>query len=104
MYSKGKDALKPLVFALIENLTPKEHELVFYDERIEKLPDDVCNIDIDLKKVDYIASAGLRVLVAANKLMAKRGGSIRLLNLCDEVWSVFGMTGLSEVFVIEQRQ
>ena len=38
MYSKGKDALKPLVFAVIERLTPKEHELVFYDERIENVP------------------------------------------------------------------
>ncbi|MCR4658422.1 MAG: radical SAM protein [Lachnospiraceae bacterium] len=45
MYSKGKDALKPLVFALIEKLTPPSFELVFYDERIEKLPD---TLDADL--------------------------------------------------------
>ncbi|MCR5733515.1 MAG: radical SAM protein, partial [Lachnospiraceae bacterium] len=45
MYSKGKDALKPLVFALIEKLTPPEHELIFYDERIETLPD---TLDADI--------------------------------------------------------
>ena len=45
MYSKGKDALKPLVFAVIERLTPPEHELVFYDERIENVPD---NLDADV--------------------------------------------------------
>ncbi len=45
MYSKGKDALKPLVFALIEKLTPPEHELIFYDERIEALPD---SLDVDI--------------------------------------------------------
>lgn len=39
MYSKGKDALKPLVFAVIKSLTPERHEIVFYDERIENLPD-----------------------------------------------------------------
>lgn len=45
MYSKGKDALKPLIFALIEKLTPPEHEITFYDERIENLPE---NIDADI--------------------------------------------------------
>ncbi|MCR4738878.1 MAG: radical SAM protein [Lachnospiraceae bacterium] len=45
MYSKGRDALKPLVFALIEKLTPPEHELIFYDERIEALPD---TLDADI--------------------------------------------------------
>ncbi|RKM61439.1 radical SAM protein [Butyrivibrio sp. CB08] len=39
MYSKGKDALKPLVFAVIKSLTPDRHDIVFYDERIENLPD-----------------------------------------------------------------
>lgn len=39
MYSKGKDALKPLVFSVIEECTPKEVDIVFYDERIEKLPE-----------------------------------------------------------------
>lgn len=38
MYSKGKDALKPLIFAIIEQLTPKKHNIVFFDERIETLP------------------------------------------------------------------
>ena len=45
MYSKGKDALKPLIFAVIEKLTPPGHELVFYDERIENVPD---NLEADV--------------------------------------------------------
>ena len=45
MYSKGKDALKPLVFAVIQKLTSKEHELVFYDERIENVPE---SLDADI--------------------------------------------------------
>lgn len=39
MYSKGKDALKPLIFPIIEAVTPEDVEVTFYDERIEKLPD-----------------------------------------------------------------
>ncbi len=68
---------------------------------VEQLPENVCNIDVDLANVDYIASAGLRVLVAADKLAVKRGGRIRLLNPTSEVMEVFDMTGLSEVFSIE---
>lgn len=69
---------------------------------IEALADDVRDIDIDLQDVDYIASAGLRVLVSTDKLAAKQGGQMRLLHPCDEVVEVLEMTGLSEVFAIER--
>lgn len=69
---------------------------------VDKLPSDVCDINVNLADVSYIASAGLRVLVAADKLAAKRGGALHLLHPCDEVMEVFEMTGLSEVFVIER--
>ena len=69
---------------------------------IEALPADTADLDIDLANVDYVASAGLRVLVSADKLAAKRGGQMRLLSPCDEVMEVLEMTGLAEVFVIER--
>ena len=69
---------------------------------VDQLPGDVCDIDIDLTNMDYVASAGLRVLVATEKLVLKRDGNMRLLRPCDEVMEVFEMTGLSEVFTIEK--
>ena len=69
---------------------------------VDQLPADVCDIDIDLAKVDYVASAGLRVLVSTDKLAVKRGGRMRLMNPCEEVMEVLVMTGLSEVFAIER--
>ena len=69
---------------------------------IEQLPETVNSLDIDLAAVDYIASAGLRVLVAADKLTIKRSGLMRLLHPCDEVLEVLEMTGLSEVLAIER--
>ena len=45
MYSKGKDALKPLIFPIIEKLTPGDFDITFYDERIEALPE---TIDADI--------------------------------------------------------
>ena len=69
---------------------------------LNDLPEEVCDIDIDLSDVIYIASAGLRALVGASKLAAARGGEMRLLKPCDEVYDVFEMTGLSELFTIER--
>ena len=69
---------------------------------LDGLPGDICDIDIDLADVVYIASAGLRVLVGASKLADSRGGQMRLLSPCDEVYDVLEMTGLSEVFAIER--
>ena len=69
---------------------------------IDALPEEVCELDIDLSKVSYIASAGLRALVGANKIMSARRGSMRLLHPVEEVYDVFEMTGLSDVFAIER--
>jgi len=67
---------------------------------VDQLPRTVFDLDIDMKEVSYVASAGLRVLVAADKLAVKRGGTMRLLYPCEEVMEVFEMTGLNEVFEI----
>lgn len=71
-------------------------------EAIDKLPSDVAALLIDLAGVDYIASAGLRVLVAADKMMVSRGGSMTLLHPCASVMEVFDMTGLCDIFNIEE--
>ena len=41
----GSDAMKPLIFGIIKNLTPAEFEIDFIDERAEKLPE---KIDSDI--------------------------------------------------------
>lgn len=69
---------------------------------IDSLPNDVCDIDIDLKDVEYLASAGMRVIVSADKLAVNRGGAMRLLNPSNEAMEVLDMTGLSEVLKIER--
>ena len=71
------------------------------DTTINGLPESTSNFVIDLSKLDYISSAGLRVLVSTEKLAARRGGSMTLLHPNEEDSEVFEMTGLSEVFTIE---
>jgi anti-sigma B factor antagonist len=55
---------------------------------------------LDFKGVDYMASAGLRVLVAAQKKLSASGGSLSLINVGKTVMEVLEVTGLDEVFVI----
>lgn len=69
---------------------------------VDALPSDVNELVIDLADVDYIASAGLRVLVATDKLAATRNGSLTLAHPCPAVKEVFDMTGLCDIFTIEE--
>jgi anti-sigma B factor antagonist len=55
---------------------------------------------LDLKDVDYMASAGLRVLVATQKKLSASGGSLALVNVAKEVMEVFEVTGLDDVLDI----
>ena len=55
---------------------------------------------LDVKELEYISSAGLRVLLSAQKKMQKIG-SMKVINVCEEVMEVFEMTGFADILVIE---
>ena len=55
---------------------------------------------LDLKKLQYTSSAGLRVILLAQKTMNKQGKMI-LKNVAEAVMEVFEMTGLSDLLTIE---
>ncbi len=55
---------------------------------------------IDAKGMEYISSAGLRVLLSAQKKMNKLG-SMKITGVCEEVMEVLEMTGFVDVFSIE---
>ena len=58
------------------------------------------NLVLDVKGMEYISSAGLRVLLGAQKKMQKIG-SMKVKNVCAEVMDVFQMTGFADILVIE---
>ncbi|MCI1722261.1 MAG: STAS domain-containing protein [Lachnospiraceae bacterium] len=58
------------------------------------------SIVLDFAKLDYISSAGLRVLLGEEKLMSGKGGMI-IRNVNDAVMEVFNMTNFSEILKIE---
>ena len=65
----------------------------------EDIPENV-NLVLDLKGLEYISSAGLRVLLNAQKRMSE-SGSMKLKNVCEEIMDVFEMTGFADILEIE---
>ena len=61
---------------------------------------DAKNLVLDLKGVQYISSAGLRVLLGAQKKMQKIG-AMKVTNVCEAVMEVLEMTGFADILVIE---
>ena len=61
---------------------------------------DTKNLILDMKSLEYISSAGLRVLLGAQKKMQKIG-SMKVVNVCAEVMEIFEMTGFADILVIE---
>lgn len=53
---------------------------------------------IDCERLSYISSAGLRVLLAAQK---KTKGAMKLINVCELVMEVFEITGFADILEIE---
>jgi anti-sigma B factor antagonist len=70
------------------------------ENAIQGLPETVNEFNIDLTDLEYISSAGLRVLVSTEKTAAQRGGKMVLLHPNEEVSEVFDMTGLIAVFTV----
>lgn len=62
--------------------------------------DGVKELILDFKGIDYISSAGLRVLLQAQKIMNKQG-SMRLTNVNDSVMEVFEITGFADILTVE---
>lgn len=61
---------------------------------------DTKNLVLDAKGLEYISSAGLRVLLGAQKKLQKVG-SMKLINVCDAVMEVFEITGFADILTIE---
>ncbi|MEE3466981.1 MAG: STAS domain-containing protein [Eubacterium sp.] len=62
--------------------------------------DGVTTLNVDMLKLEYISSAGLRVLLSAQKVMNKQGSMV-IKNASDDVKEIFDVTGFSDILNIE---
>ena len=69
---------------------------------INELSEDTKELVFDMSGVEYISSAGIRVLLGAYKKMNLTQGTMRIEKASDMVFEVFEMTGLSQM--LEQEK
>ena len=70
------------------------------DEEINSSIEGVDDLKLDFADLEYISSAGLRVLLATQKIMNKQG-SMKVVSVSEPVMEVFEITGFSEILTIE---
>jgi len=80
----------------LDTVTTPEAESVMKDGL-----DSYTELKLDFAKLDYISSAGLRLLLSLQKMMNSRGGSMRIVNANETVKEIFEVTGFSEIMNIE---
>ena len=72
------------------------------EEELEAALGGVTELILDLTNLEYISSAGLRVLLANQKKMNTQG-SMTLINVKDEIMEIFDVTGFSDILNIEAK-
>lgn len=88
-----------LVFELEGNIDSTTAPELF--EEVNKSLNGIKSLIFDFAKVDYISSAGLRVLLAAYKIMSSQQGNMIIRHVNNNVMDIFQMTGFTNFLTIE---
>ena len=72
-----------------------------FEQKLSEELGDATELQIDLGQVNYISSAGLRVLLAYTQEMDERGGTIKAIDVNDIVRKIFDLTGFLDILGIE---
>ena len=94
--TKDNNKLNIKLVGILDTNTSVELEEAIKDDQKE-----VAEIDLDLKDLDYISSAGLRLILVMHKNMNNKKGKLTVLHPKDDVMEVFDMTGFSTFLNIE---
>lgn len=70
------------------------------EAELKKSMESAESLVLDFSKLEYISSAGLRVLLAAHKTMSGKGG-MKIIHANEIVREVFDVTGFSDILTIE---
>ena len=73
-----------------------------FEAELEPLLADAASLTIDFEKLDYISSAGLRVLLSAEQVLEEKGmGPIRIINCNKTIREILEMTGFVNILLME---
>lgn len=73
---------------------------LFVQEKFDEIPANVSHITVDMERLNYICSSGLRVLLKETKLMNNRGGDVEVINANEDVREVFKITGFNKILCV----
>ncbi|MBR3629134.1 MAG: STAS domain-containing protein [Oscillospiraceae bacterium] len=93
--TKDGDKLTLALEGRLDTTTAPDLEKVIKEET-----GDVNNLHFEMDKLEYISSAGLRVLLSAQKLMNKKGEML-ITGCSDDIMEIFDMTGFTDILSIE---
>ncbi len=69
------------------------------EKELQESLDDVKLLTLDFEKLEYISSAGLRVLLSAQKVM-NRQGAMKVTHVSSAIREIFDVTGFSDILTI----
>lgn len=92
--TKNGSALTVALEGRLDTMTAPELE-----EKLNAALTGVTELTFDLEKLEYISSAGLRVLLSAQKTM-NRQGSMKVLHANEMILEIFEVTGFSDILTI----
>ncbi len=71
------------------------------DQLQRELTEDVEKLIFDFEKLEYMSSVGIRIIMAADEVMAEQDGEMKLVHVSEEIMDIFDMTGLVDLLNIE---
>lgn len=92
-----EETLNVVVSGRLDTNTAPELESAVTDDIVG-----IKDLNFDFEKLDYISSAGLRVILKFHKQMTSVGGTLTIFHPTDEVLEVFDMTGFSTFLTIKE--
>ena len=73
-----------------------------FEDMLEPLLAEAQSLTLDFEKLEYISSAGLRVLLAAEQTLEERGAErVRVVNMNSTIRNIFDITGFTDVLAVE---
>ncbi|MBQ4514610.1 MAG: STAS domain-containing protein [Anaerolineaceae bacterium] len=72
-----------------------------FEKSLKESLNGVTDLVLNFAGLDYISSAGLRVLLSAQKIMNAAGGKMKVVGANDIVKEIFDVTGFSDILTIE---
>ena len=92
--TKENDCLKIALEGRLDTLTAPK-----LDAEIQGALDGITSLVFDFEKLAYISSAGLRILLSAQKVMNKQGTMV-IRNAGPEIREIFDVTGFSDILTL----